>query len=277
MTTFPSIDTAAVLSWYTGKSLEKAKGVLGQVMACVAQGYWSPGVSRAALATLTKANVAAKAAKAVEAAMEEIKPADYYDLPYRRSFFDAHHTLRFGHFMHVGCINIDALRGLCVTPEQKAALAIVEKFVRDMAPLGAATKMLDARRPPPVITSLGASPTVTATLRAANMDSDSTFAVCPVRWEERQEIGPNGEARTVMAGVLEWPAGTQHNTSRHASGNRCHACGHAIRNALNWIPLVLTGADATPRSFWVGQDCAKTLFGVSMKGEAAWSEIPVAK
>ena len=76
---------------------------------------------------------------------------------------------------------------------------------------------------------------------------------------------------------IVWPDGTKHCANRFAkvgrsrSGNaQCHACGHAIKSAYNWVPLTLTHESGELHSFWVGRDCAKKLFGVEMKGEAVY-------
>lgn len=124
------------------------------------------------------------------------------------------------------------------------------------------TSKWDSIRPKPTFTKLGASPTVTATLndlKAIDVD------VCPIEFKLVED--KNG-ARYV--GFLIWPEGILHHTSKYSytdSNQQCQACGHAIKNATNWLPLILSSSDGKKRSLWVGRDCAKTLFGINMGGE----------
>jgi hypothetical protein len=78
----------------------------------------------------------------------------------------------------------------------------------------------------------------------------------------------------VKVGRVVWPEGTEHACSRFAasgSQNQCHACGHAIRNAFNWVPLVVENAEGVPHALWVGRDCAENLFGIKATGELEYA------
>lgn len=163
--------------------------------------------------------------------------------------------------------------------------------MKDFAAIARLTNRLDATRPKPVFTVLGASPTVTRTLDGLGINSGAFAKVelCPIRWEtvertrghdKRCVAGAcvqgcsNGKKCWVQVGYLEWPDGTQHECSRFADSNtgrgrfqQCHACGHGIRNAFNWVPLLVTNALDQKYSLWVGTDCSRTLFGIKVTGE----------
>lgn len=281
MTSKPSIDRAAVLSWFTGKGLEKATVALEQVMASVEQGFWTPGVSRSAMAVLSKSNVAATMARNNRWIGEMKAPSASSKFDSGNRGFPLHMALSYGFAQISGrtAVDFSTLLGWCSNDVQVDVITKAQRFWNDMAPLALAFKALDATRPPPVFTSIGLSPSVTATMQNAQMDAGSKIEMCPVRFEE-QERTIKGKVVKVMVGILLWPEGTKHNCSRYSYGTdrnlQCHACGHAIRNPGNWVPLILTGKDNVPRSFWVGKDCAGNIFGVNMKGEAEWSQLPSA-
>jgi len=96
-----------------------------------------------------------------------------------------------------------------------------------------------------------------------------TLEVPPVEWTWiEQEV--NGTTVRVPVGRIIWPEGTRHGTSRYARGaSHCHACGHAIGNPYNWVPLVAQTASG-PASLWVGADCARNLFNVDVSGQAEY-------
>lgn len=84
---------------------------------------------------------------------------------------------------------------------------------------------------------------------------------------------------TAPGGQLKWPEGTKFNATgycRTANNHQCQACGHAIKNAFNWVLLVVDSAAGVPHAMWVGKDCAQTLFGVAVKGELRLTGNPVA-
>lgn len=125
----------------------------------------------------------------------------------------------------------------------------------------------DATRPAPTFTKLGTSPTITATIKSLDAVS---VDVCPIEQKQVEFTDEKGKKAYKTIVILHWPAGTVHGTSRYSSTNnnlQCQACGHAIKNAFNWVPLVLTAADGTPKSLWVGRDCSKSLFGIELDGE----------
>lgn len=270
------IDRAAVLAWYTGKALANATAALDVLQQSAAAGSWLPKVSRKVMAALSKPNVAAKFADANRDALDAINH-------YRRdNNFKRPHTecgtriaidLRYGAFQAVQTMNWPALEAGCQSDAERAALAVARKFAADFAPVAALVTKLDATRPLPVFTSLGLSPTVTATLASIGVEgTPATLRVCPIEWIQVQDTDPEtGKITFRYVGRLLWPENTRHDTSRHAHGNgahqQCHACGHAIKNGYNWVPLLVDDAAGTPRSLWVGRDCARNLFGVAVTGD----------
>jgi hypothetical protein len=135
---------------------------------------------------------------------------------------------------------------------------------RDDAQLVAQTfEALDAQRPKPVFTLLGVSPTITATLQDMGFVKASEAEISM----PEIELVPDGGGS--WRPTLKWPESTKHNTSRFASRySCCHACGHRITNAANWVPVVVT-SDKQPRSIWVGSDCARSVFGIEAENRVA--------
>lgn len=149
----------------------------------------------------------------------------------------------------------------------KAASKMRAAYLTASANLEAIFTKWDATRPAPTFTTEGASPTVTATLK----DLDAVrVAVCEMEFKEVEYLDKNGQKAFMTIAKLLWPVGIKHGTSRYSetcNNSQCQACGHAIKNAFNWIPLVLTCSNGDTKSLWVGRDCAKTLFGIDMVGE----------
>lgn len=126
-----------------------------------------------------------------------------------------------------------------------------------------AFETLDAQRPKPVFTLLGVSPTVTATLQDMGFVKASEAEISM----PEIELVPDGHGS--WRPTMKWPEGTKHNTSRFASRySCCHACGHRIQNAANWVPVVVT-SDKQPRSIWIGSDCARSVFGIQAENRVA--------
>ena len=102
-----------------------------------------------------------------------------------------------------------------------------------------------------------------------------TIRTPPIEWRVVERRTKDGKPFLVKIGFIAWPRGTVHNASRYAGTDRnvqCQACGHAIRNPWNWVPLLLDNDEGIPYSLWVGRDCAETLFGVRVKGDLEFEE-----
>lgn len=180
--------------------------------------------------------------------------------------------LQFGNWRRVSSIDFDAVRNRISDEELAHVVDLAQLFAGDFAPLIELVEVLDATRPAPVITSVGASPTVTKLLTSLGLLLNvDTIRTPPVEWVVAERVTREGKRYLTKVGYIRWPRGTVHNASRYAAGTdrnvQCHACGHAIRNVFNWVPLLLDDDHGVPHSLWVGRDCAETLFGIRVKGD----------
>lgn len=269
MSDFPTLPVGhrhAVLIWFTGKGREQASTAMDLLERSLAQRYWLPQASRSVAAALRKSNLARRWAR------NEGKILDDYRHRERSRIYGA---LRFGQY-ELTASNPFPNALACATDEEREQLGVAQHWWNAMRPVAEVMRALDACRPPPVFTFLGLSPTVTATLESFRA---TKIEVCPSEVEWKVRTDARGREFRVPVLRLLWPAGTVHGSSPHcanASGmlQKCQACGHAIKNPSNWVPLVLwTGEpypdERFPRSLWVGKDCAETLFGVKLSGTGA--------
>jgi hypothetical protein len=176
----------------------------------------------------------------------------------------------FGYPHRLAKVDFQACMQACTCDSQRDTINCAEIFYNDFKEVWAIIKRLDATRPVPTFTSIGASPTVTATLQDMGLNANhGTVRVCPMEFKKVEVVNPKTkqvEIHTVCR--LLWPAGTRHNQSRFSGDScHCHACGHSIKNPFNWVPMLVDDKAGTPHSLWVGRDCAKTIFGVDMTGE----------
>jgi hypothetical protein len=262
-----------VLRWFKGKACENAAAALDLLALSEAEGNWIPGASRRVRACLGKANVAVNIGRAHEKQLDAIGD---YNVPRDERGFEVSMILRFSqHFPGHAC-NFDGVKARTTDTQLHAVIDRAREFVSDFATINALLRDLNNTRPRPTFTSIGASRLVSSTLAHLGLASpDANARVCPRRWERVEK--KNTEGKVVgwsFVAVLEWPEGTRHSRSRYATGtsthDQCHACGHAIKNPFNWVPLVLdnvNGQGTTPYSLWVGRDCAKTIFGIKMTGD----------
>jgi hypothetical protein len=255
---------ADVLGWFTGKGREKAAWALARLAESEARGEWVSKASRTVRAIMVgKANVASRLGGKHRRELEAIGD---YTVPMERRGWSVGHLLVYGG-SNPG-IDFAAIRE--AAPEAlKGVITTAERFAADMAPVKALMAKLDATRPEPVFTYLGCSPTVTATLTYLGVEGNTeTTRPCPIEWKEEVRKDKNGTTFYVKVGYLKWPEGTVHGTSRYdRHSNHCESCGHAIKNGLNWVPLVIDNKVGVPHSLWVGRDCARTIFGIKVDGE----------
>lgn len=281
-------DHAPILLWFTGKGRIRAAEALTAVQASVDQGFWAPGVSRSARAALSKANVARACGKRLDSVLKEIDANTRYERDdptrvWRRIAYQAVMTLLYGLPCAASLDQLastrdglaDARATFLPGKSMRSMLDGAIQFVRVFQPLWDAMSLLDATRPPPVFTSLGVSPTLTKTLDDLGIAADvDAITYCPLEyyWVDVPASTPGGRVTRECRVRLLWPEGTRFGASRHARDHgrhrKCHACGHAIKNVFNWVPLILKAKDGGgPYGIWVGRDCAKSLFGVDMHGE----------
>lgn len=246
------LDHAAILAFFSGKNREAAAAALVDVTAALALGEWIPGVSRKSRAALNKPNAAQTF---VRKFLRKTYGADM--LSYKHHLYDTVSTIRYGNFERLAPVV-----GCAVDDKNVALVDYYFAFHTAFVPVAAAFKFLDAQRPKPkFIVGKELSPTQKKTL--AGFDNATAVDVCPMEFVRQ----PDGTCRV----FLKWPEGTRFCASRFSHSDQCQACGHGIRVRDNWVPLVLTTA-AGPRALWVGSDCARSLFGIGVKGDLAIAE-----
>lgn len=261
-----------ILSWYSGKALENAKVALDLLAQSEALGCWESGASRKVMSFLSKANQATKLGRRYGKALEAIGS---YATPTTRGW-SIRFILDFGMLSGYSLAketDFKALISMAPGPELKKVISEAQRFANDFMPVVELVIMLNNARPKPVFTYLGVSPTVTNLLTDLGMAGSvtATVRVCPIRWEKIETIDKNGKVQIKYVGTLEWPAGTVHNSSRYnyskAGNDQCQACGHAIKNPFNFVPLVIDDKNGVPHSLWTGKDCCQSLFGIKVTGD----------
>jgi hypothetical protein len=262
-----------VLAWFTGKPRERAMTALMVLEDCEKAGEWLPGASRMVRAALGKSNVAHRIYKESGTALQTIGD---YNTPRDQRGWSIAHMLEFGLYARGETIDFMAIYA-AASDFMKAIVLKAEGFYRDFKPISRLMDRLDAARPKPVFTSIGVSPTITETLKRLNFhfSSPQSIRVCPMRFEREERIDANGKKISMPVIVLEWPEGTVHGASSHATTpgykwpeSKCQACGHGIKNDFNWVPLLVDDSKGVPHALWVGTDCSKSLFGIKVKGES---------
>lgn len=242
----PSYNREAVLQWVLAprpglKAVAAANSTLDMLDASIAAGEWVSGASRKVLALVTNGLAGARGYVSAEMPNE------------------AHMLFCYG--------NIAYGRHYAATAPESDLKEAARGLLSAIEPVHELIKLLNARRPTPKFTYLGVSPRITETLQKMDL-APSTVRLCPMR-ETRRTVTRDGKAESIVVFILEWPAGTVHGASpfgySRAGHAQCEACGHAIRNPSNWLPLVVDGTDGRPRSMWVGRDCGKRLFGIQTR------------
>lgn len=288
-----------ITRWYSGKAKTVIETyVLPGLAEAAALGCWPPNMSRKVCAALNKMNVAAKFAKSNERReygsigaisddkrlnpksgllddVKDIRGEDDYKAKLRG--WSLTHAMKYGSFGSAPKLVevADKLAAYCITDTERAALATAKTWAEDFTPVAELVARLDATRPKPVILLATLSPTVLTNL-SKEMAVDFTTLECPeIVCNKVETVDAKGNLVIEWETEIIWPEGTVHNRSRFAYGtNRnhtCHACGHAIKNSYNWVPLVGKTAEGYA-SLWVGKDCAKNLFGCKVTGETDWSK-----
>lgn len=268
------------LKWFTGKARTNAMEC-GEILAqSQADGQWPKGASRKVHAALNKQNVAIKFGRANEKAITGICDDRQHYYAAEVSGFDVYMALTYGQVVHAPKVAelVEQLTPLAIDDAERELLATARQWAADWAPVAELMALLDSRRVRPTVVMGTLSRTVVASLYKTLGMALSTIAMPEIKyhWEERT-ILVGGKPVTVQVAVGEviWPEGTQHNRSRFAMGTahneQCHACGHAIKNAYNWIPLYAV-TPSGPMSLWVGRDCAKKLFACDVSGEAEFPQ-----
>jgi hypothetical protein len=278
-----------ILKWDTGKARSVIQDyVIPTLLQAEVDGQWPKGASRKVRAALNKQAVAARFADANDrdwnlheenpsGLLVDITSQRYPDLDSELSLGGWYlmHAMMFGHFASAAeCLNLaPKLEPFCVNDEERVALDTAKGWAKDFQDVDQLVRMLDARRPKPVIVCKTLSPLQLENVGKAMQVDLSNVIPCPMKYEYETRTDKKGETYQICVPVLLWPEGTKHGTSKFctskAGNSQCEACGHAIRNWSNWVPLV--GITPTgPVSLWVGRDCAKSLFECELDGEAEY-------
>jgi hypothetical protein len=285
-------DLEHILPWYSGKALVTVRDRTLPVLREARRiGCWPAGASRGVKAALNKQAPAIRWARDHEVDLacvrtwtpgrDPVDPAPAIGAPARpRVEGDASgtriaHALRFGAFAMAPEVAALAAR---LRPFAEGRVELVDfaaRWAADFAPIAALVDLLDSRRPRRTIVMGTLSPTVLRDVGTAMGVDISSVSSPPVEYEWA-EVEIRGRRVRLCVGRILWPAGTRHGLSRWSSGDQCHACGHAIRSATNWVPIVADashpGRGPGPASLWVGRDCARKLFGCDVSGEAIYRD-----
>ncbi len=220
------------------------------------------------VAALGKSNVARKLYGKYGQQLESI--GDYMT-PVQQRGWEVAFLLQFGNWKRGLSIDFDAVRRKAPNDEIAHVVDLARSFVEDFAPLVPLMESLDATRPAPVFTSVGASPTITKLLASLGLLLNvSTIRMPPIDWHVVEKTDDRGKKYLVKVGTIRWPEGTVHYASRYAMGTdrnvQCHACGHAIKNAFNWVPLLIDNDEGIPYSLWVGRGLRRDVVRSSSQG-----------
>lgn len=260
------------LEWFSGKALDTlVTFTLPALIEAEQLGHWPKGVARTVRATLNKQNVAAKWARKVEKKFGENSFGSFH-LRYDHPLHDAQASLLFGAFERAPKLLQALLAAPPLREGEKPYAEDAIRWARAFTPVAHLVQLLDERRPKAVVVMKALSPTVAKTL-GDRLDLDVSTIQSPPRHGEWVEFIFKGQKVHVYEIVIDWPVGTLHNQSRfsHSLHNeQCQACGHAIQNPFNWVPLLAYNAKKVPHSLWVGRDCAKKLFDCEVVGDAIY-------
>lgn len=283
-----------ILEWYTGKASDVIRSfVIPALVECEELGAWKKGVSRSVKAALNKQAPARRFvdAKPMKGSLltngdllKHLKAQDGKKEP-PLDGWGVQHAMMYGRWDNakrcLDLVNKLQLAAERAPRETFEAWGTAWRWCRAFAPIAELCETLDSRRPKPtIVPETQLSPTVTENvykamgLHLATIQSPPWVEV----WEE--ETLRDGRKIQVVRRRMQWPDGTQHNKSKFYATNdnmQCQACGHAIRNPFNWVPLLAYGRaeyshikKGTPYSLWVGRDCAKRLFDCKVDGDAKY-------
>lgn len=271
-----------LLAWFSGKSHEVISNfTIPALIESAKQGYWKKGVAVKVRASLNKQNVAAKWAREVEKDLGINDSPRSYEHPLRGGLTN----MRFGSYGRAPhMLTTGALDKLHAAPyffttkkgDRQDVNAVLERWARANTKVAELVALLDSRRPRPVIVMKTLSPTVAQNI-SSHLGLDVSTIQYPPNHGEWVEIERQGKKWNMYRIVIDWPEGTRHNKSRFLYSRRhqlCQACGHAIKNPYNWVPILAYGQGEKPApcALWVGKDCAEKLFGCEVEGDGIYPE-----
>jgi hypothetical protein len=268
---------ADLLAWFSGKSREVISSfTIPALMESALLGYWKKGAAVKVRASLNKQNVAAKWAREIEKTLK---------VDYKHPLYEGLTNMRFGSYGRTPrMLTVEALdklyaRDFTFTKKKNDTQyvnEVIECWARANAEVAELVALLDSRRPKPVIVMKTLSPTVAQNI-SDHIGLDVSTIQYPPNHGEWIEVERKSNKQSVYVIIIDWPEGICHNKSRFLDSPRhrlCQACGHAIKDPYNWVPILAYGHDAEtrPYSLWVGRDCAEKLFGCEVEGDAIYPE-----
>ena len=261
-----------ILEWFSGKGRDTIVNfTIPALIECEELGYWKKGVARTVRATLNKQNVAARWARDVEKALS---------VGYDHPCYEGLSNMRYGAYGRAPKMlakeALEKLHGRRCTYEKKGVVQnvteVIERWARAFSEVAELVALLDSRRPKPTVVMKTLSPTVAENV-SKHIGIDVSTIQSPPMHGEWVEVLHKGVKMKVYEIVIDWPEGTLHYRSKflHSANNSlCQACGHAIKDPYNWLPILSYDAGKTPYSLWVGRDCATKLFGCKIEGDAIY-------
>lgn len=158
---------------------------------------------------------------------------------------------------------------------KKTPVELINAYIALLDERFSAAEFLDTCRPVPVISAIGLSPRVTATLTEMNLDIDIPSI-------KLAEIGRRmipgfmrdgsplldrmGNPMLVPEYFVKWTPGTKFGRSRFSYGCKCEACGKSIPSG-NFVAIEADDQKSGDHiGLWIGCDCAKNIFGIKDVG-----------
>ncbi len=134
-----------------------------------------------------------------------------------------------------------------------------------------ASEYLTGLRPAPVITAIGLSPKVTATLTEMNLDIKlPSIKMARIAYRKIPAFGKDGQPLLNRFGqqiyesipYVDWTPGTKFGRSRFSYGCKCEACGKSIPSGM-FVPIEADDQKSGDHiGMWIGCDCARNIFGI---------------
>ena len=275
----PSFDQEAIdtiIKYNKGKKLENFLTSLDIIQKSLQAGGWLPRGS------VSSGKISSIGIKIDQGDRETYYPYEEGKKTKRTAFSELISNLKYLHPFKGSIEELnEALSQL--TPQE------LKKFPRDYIialvvfaeELDEARKFLDSGRKPPVITSIGLSPRVTTTLKEMNLDldlpsvrlADIKFNLVQKRYADPKsprfgELMFDRYGKPVMEKhyYVSWTPNITLGASRFAYGEKCEACGKTIPSGKFVAIEAFDKKSHRLVGMWLGQDCAKNIFGIKDEG-----------
>jgi hypothetical protein len=264
-----------VAGFFSGKRREKFLASVDVINQSLAQDAWISRGSAKAGAGFSGLLGNTQTARRLDRGLERLYD---YGHELQKTCFELSMTIRHGSAR----LTLEELERLV---DEDAVKAKLKKAGVPLGVLGAwvalnwerreACELLDAARPLPVITPIGLSPRVTATLTECNLDLDLpsirmaeiAFRMVPAFNKDGVPLFDKRTGERVMRRqyYVKWSEGIAHGRSRFAHGG-CEACGKSIPSG-RFVPVEAHDKARNELvSMWLGCDCARNIFGIKDVG-----------